>query len=580
MKMNTTRITDGIKTAGGVRYYCFSGHEGYAWFSGIDWIQSEKQVRQMIHSRTGTMISQTGTIADLRKQVDDWVDFRPGIVAEHPGWLDNIFVCGDGTSRVAQGQAGPEVVAFDPQPKFVPSGKLADWHRIMQPFVKGQALPFFVCCLALTGPLLRLIPPGLVPPQVELVGEPKSGKSTLGTLAASIWSGTPGKTEGGGESWDMKLNAFDVHRRNHRDTFLLLDEAETSAESATHRRDVAKMIVMKAASTATKARYTDTKAAPLLRVPILSTTNTPLCDVLQGAGEDAIEAAASRVLSLYITASLPGTPIFDSIPEGFSDMGRAVGALRSAVDAAYGTVGPAFAAGLVDLLAADEAGLQRRIKGGIESASERLRRQRPDGDQRHWAMLAIVEVAGSLAQEFGALPASWGDLSGVVDYVYGRCTSQADGQTQIGLSEGRRFVEYLCRQIAAKKMLSLRMLGPMKKLDCNSQPIIVDQTDGIVYLRPDHFRSTFLNHRAFLDEMKRQGRLRLDKSEQHDRLQIHAPTALKERGFKRVYAIGLDNDAMTDVNEALSTLIAVLKEARAKRASAEKPAKAKPKGKS
>lgn len=563
---NSIGITDGIRTEAGARYYKYSGVDGYVWFGGSDWLRSDKEVRNRILTATGTMISRGTAVATLHKEVDEWSAFRPGIVAEHPGWTGNIFVCGDGSWRVGPGEPGPDVVDFEGLPKFIPQGTISDWQRIMQPFVKGQALPFFVCCLALSGPLLRLVPSGLVPPQVELVGEAKSGKSTLGTLAASIWSGMPGKTEGGGESWDMKINAFDVHRRNHRDAFLLLDEAETSAENRTQRRDVAKMIVMKAASTAEKARYTDTKASPLLRVPILSTTNTPLSEVLHGAGKDAIEAVASRMLSFHMARAATGTLIFDPMPDGYAEMEKAVGGLRSAVDAAYGTAGPAFAEGLVNLVTADEAGLRRRIAGEIGSASDRLRRQRPDGGQRHRQMLAIVEVAGRLAQEFEVLPASWGDPAGVVDYVYGRCTTHADRQAQIALGEGRRFVEYLCRQIVGKKVLPLEFSPDPKKLDCGSHPIVIQQTKAgsVAYMHPDHFRAGFANYRGFLDEMKRQGRRRRDKSEQSDRLQVHAPMSIKRYGFKRVYAIELDSEAMTAVDDEWSALIAKIKKAKAK----------------
>lgn len=548
----SSSIVDGIGTGTGAQYYKFRGRRGDFWFSGQSWIDSENKVRQQICTATGTMISQTATIADLRKQVDEWKNFRRGLVAEHPGWLGNMFVCGDGTWRAGKNQPALDVVAFEHQPKFIQRGTLGDWRRSMAPFVSGQALPFFVCCLALSGPLLRFLPSGLVPPQIELVGERTSGKSTVGMLAASVWSGMPGKTEGGGENWDMTVNAYDVHRRNHRDMFLLLDEAETSAVSSANRRDVAKMIVMKGASTATKVRYTDTHGAPQLRVPILSTTNTPLLDVLHGAGADAIAAATSRMMSLRMTKSASGVTLFDTAPPGYDDMEDAVRALRSAVDETYGSVGPAFAAGLASLVVADENALLQRIRRGIDTARERLRRQRPDGDARHRDMLATVEVAGRLAQEFHVLPGSWGDPTAVIDFIYAQCAADTNQPEKIAESEVQRFSEYLRQQISTGTAFPLWVRHSVDRRLSETCPIVVARTEqgGIAYLRPDHFEATFPQPRRFLSEMKRQGKLVQHESERDERLQVHAPREIKKYGFKRVYAITLNAEAIKVIKAA------------------------------
>ena len=113
-------------------------------------------------------------------------------------------------SGVSLIEGGTEVIiAFQPNPKFTPKSTLAGWQQAVGPIVAQQRLPLLAVSLAFVGPLLRFAPPHLLNPQVELVGEREAGKSTLAALGASVWAGDPNSDVGGGETWDVTVNALD-----------------------------------------------------------------------------------------------------------------------------------------------------------------------------------------------------------------------------------------------------------------------------------------------------------------------------------------------------------------------------------
>lgn len=321
-------IADAIRTDGNGSFYLIQGPGGSVWIALTDLISSEAQVRDRIHRHTGTVLVTAEAKRAFEELVQTYAPIRAGIVASHPGWAGDAYVCGDNSVLTAShASIGVDVVTFAPIKKFRPSGTLTQWHEAMTPFVQNQVLPFFVVSLALSGPLLRFLPAEVMNPQVELVGPAKNGKSTLGTLAASVWAGNPNSTEGGGASWNLTANAYDELRKTHREMAIVLDEAEGSGTHGTGRATLANALIFAGATTSSRRRYTDTQTAPDLRIPVLSTANTPLWEVLRGAAEDARQAALSRMFSIRVARRTGegGLRIFTRRPTGFSKMeiGRA-----------------------------------------------------------------------------------------------------------------------------------------------------------------------------------------------------------------------------------------------------------------
>jgi hypothetical protein len=527
-------------------YFCIDGPSGHLWCSAAELVEGGRELYRRINSRTGATIISQSRFNNLRTMAENYGTFEEGRVAASSGWCGDSFVFGDGDVSSPEG-ADIDVVTMQPLDKFTPQGNLRKWQKRMAPFISGQPLPFFVCALALCGPLYRFLDASVGVVQVELAGEAGSGKSTLGALAASVWAGNPQRTEGGGENWNMTLNAYDTVRFSHRDTFLLLDEAEGSGQMPRVRAEFAKAVVFKGSQSQGKKRLTDTAGSPDVRIPVLSTSNTPLHQVLRQANEQTRDAAMQRMMSLRVSRlpSNDGVMAFQTLPQGHEKAAEAVRDLRSAVDEVYGAPGRAFVRKLVRLAASDEAGLRKRLRLGIKSARDRLSRIDATGEDRHRSMLAAVEVTATLAQEFGILQPGWGTPATVVDFIYRECTASTKRQGQTAEIAYRRFVEYLCQEITIGK------IGPRKPQ--NGQPplypITISRNDqcGVAYLLPEYFKATFPGAPDFLAEMKKSGSLRLHGSEKGDRLQFHPPAKIKRCGFNRVYAIELDEHAIAAV---------------------------------
>lgn len=533
-------------------YFRIDGPSGHHWCSATRLAAGGSDLLGQITRCTGaTMVSQA-KLNTIRAMAEDYVDFEMGSVAAAPGWCGDSFVFGNGDVSSPPEGAGIDVVTLEPIDKFIPRGNLRKWQKQMAPFISGQPLPFFMFAVALCGPLYRFLEPSIGVVQIELVGEAGSGKSTLGAFAASAWAGNSERAEAGGETWDMTLNAYDTIRFSHRDTFLLLDEAEGGGRTARARAEFAKAVVFKGSQSQGKKRFTDTGNSPDIRTPVLSTSNTPLLEVLRQETEHTKNAAMQRMMSLRVvrSSSADGVTVFESLPKGYENMADVVRDLRNAVDKVYGAPGRSFVEELVRLATSDEEALRKRLQRDIERVRGRLFRIDELGEDRHRSMLAAVEVAASLAQEFGILMPDWGNPATIVDFIYRECTATTKRQGQTEEIAFRRFTEYLCRQAAMGK------LRPLTKdqVDSNPpfRPILICQTElgGTAYLSPDHFDATFPGYRSFLIEMKKLGKLILHKSEQGDRFQIHAPSRIKRCGFKRAYAIEMGKEELKPIAKA------------------------------
>lgn len=544
MEMQESYITDAVFDAKTGAWFKVSGARGTVWFSGSDFLTSQTMVLKRIGNDTGLYLADMASKRKLQQEVKETVP-RDGTVASKTGWHGKTFVCGDGS--VMSAESSVDVLAFDPLPKFTAEGELADWHAALAPFVARQSLPLFIIALSLSGPLLRFLSSSALNPIVELVGGKLSGKSTLGTLAASVWAGDPLKTEGGGESWNMTVNAFDDRRDDHRDMFLLLDEAEGGGSDQQTRQKLAASVIFNGAATSKKARATDVNPSPdPLRLALLSTANTSFREVLGSSLSKKNEAAASRVLSIFVhKESEDGLALFDTLPNGYEAAPKPAAAaasdLRDAVDTAYGTAGPAFARALADKVGADEQAFRDEVRARLKLATNRLLRIDASVDIRQCTTLAVVELAGYLAREAGVLPVEWGEPSQITDRVFRQITSVQIAESALAPADSRRLDEYVQRQLKMKKFQpSDAVIIPMPSV-CSMTPgfVFVGERGGRELLvEPDYFERTFDGAKKFLKDAKKDGRLKTSPSEA-DRLQIHAPNWMLKYGFKRIYNIVL-----------------------------------------
>ncbi|WP_313522948.1 DUF927 domain-containing protein [Shinella sp.] len=540
MEMQESYIIDAINDAKTGPWFKAAGPQGEFWFSATQFMKNPVATHADIVVRTGRLILNTESKRRLDEEINRAVR-RDGTVATQAGWSDNAFICGDGC--VVSANISVDVVAFDPLPKFSPEGDLLSWQRAVGPYVQQQTLPFFMVALSLSGPLLRFLPSGTLNPIVELAGEKLSGKSTLGALAASVWAGDPEKTEGGGESWNMTSNAFDLRRDDHRDMLLVLDEAEGAGSDERDRQSLAKSVIFRGATTTKKLRMNQTNRTPApLRLALLSTANTSFREVLRNEPAKRLEAAVSRVLPILVhKLSRDGLALFDSVPAGHHTVADAASELRYASDKAYGTAGPAFAKVLAEKVGAGESAFKVEVRNRITGIVRRLQGIHAAADIRHCRTLAAIELAAYLAREGRVLPAEWGEPCQITDRVFRQIISKPMAVPALAASERGRLEEYVERQLKARKFRpSDAVIVPM--------PSVCDMTPGFVFVdergkrellvEPEYFERTFDGAKKFLKNARQDGRLKTHPSEA-DRLQIRAPNWMLKYGFKRIYNIVL-----------------------------------------
>jgi Domain of unknown function (DUF927) len=167
-------IIDAVQDQLGGRWIRFGTAKRSCWFSLHELHMTEKEVLSRL-SDVGATLLTTPSKNAFKKEIEACKDYRPALVATHPGWLGGHYVFGDGDVIAPPGDAHEVIITFPPNPKFTPLGTLTDWQEAVGAVVTGQRLPLLAVSLAFVGPVLRFAPPHLLNPQVELVGERESG---------------------------------------------------------------------------------------------------------------------------------------------------------------------------------------------------------------------------------------------------------------------------------------------------------------------------------------------------------------------------------------------------------------------
>ncbi len=383
-------ILDAVHDQHGGRWLRYGIGEQAIWFAIADLISEGTTVFRRLSEVGVTCLTSTSQSA-FKRAIEAQSAFRPALVAARPGWLEGFYVFGDGTISAPSADDREVIVTFEPNPKFAPRGTLQEWQDTTGPFIAGQPLISFAIGLALSGALLRFVPRGYVNPQVEIEGGPETGKSSVGVLGASVWSGNPESDCGGGESWDLTINSLDPLKLSHGDGFLFLDEGNLAGASIKERREFARQATFKVAATGGRRRLGDGVQGQHARVSMLSTTNTPLADLIEGgAGER--EAVQSRRITLRIA---PNTPhgVFARLPEGYESAVKASEAMVAVADRYWGTAGREFIRRLVREVERDEMRLRAIVARNLDLF--RSRNRMPSGAARVQKTFALVAVTAA-----------------------------------------------------------------------------------------------------------------------------------------------------------------------------------------
>ncbi|TXM66627.1 DUF927 domain-containing protein [Methylobacterium sp. WL12] len=503
------------------------------------WIPVADFARQEVFSRLADIdprLIEPAAQRALRTEIAHSGTYRSALIATAPGWTAQHFVLGNAamlappvSEHEATGRETAEhevIITFAPHPKFTPRGSLMHWQAALGPLVTEQPFLLFGLALAFVGPLLPFVPSDYLSPLFEFAGEPGSGKSLTGMVAMSVWAGDPNSTEAGGETWNLSPGRFDAVKLAHRHGLLLLDEANL-AGTLDARRSLIQQAIFGMTSSGMRQRYGDPVSGPQSQLAVISTSNRPLRDLIEGAPAER-EALHQRMITIPVAATR-AHGIFDFIPSGYESAAQAAEALRGRVDEQWGTAGSVFVQFVQNNIAHDEGRFRELLARGLAHHRDRLSGEtdRP----RVQKCLALVAVAGLLARRWGVLPTQWGSPAEAVQAV-ARMALSGTGVP----SDPRAVVHAYVERHRAALVEVENLDRPLTKADFEAAVgFLRAGRDGTEVLIPaERFRVEFAAHAVLMRALRAAGHAQTEPG-RNSKLTIKTPRAICREG--RVYCI-------------------------------------------
>ncbi|MER9504708.1 DUF927 domain-containing protein [Mesorhizobium sp. M0579] len=520
-------ILDAVVDQHGSHRVKFGTATNNCWFSVSELQIDERSVFARL-SNAGIQYLEARKKNAFKKEIQDHDGYRSGLVAAHPGWVGSHYVFGDGTVASPKDVPGEVIIAFSGDDKFTSAGTLKEWKTAIGKMITDQPLPLFVLCFALLAPILRFVR-DMMNPQVELVGKPECGKTTLGVFASSVWAGDDDSEVGGGETWDMTINALDPLKIAHAGTLLFLDEANLAEE------EVIIKAIYKTSSKGGRKRWTDREKLPNVGLALLSTSNDPLTNFVKASAVKKA-GAQSRMATVTIDKNQP-LGVLKFMPEGFKSSRAAMKHLRRVAHTSYGVAGRAFVHRLVE---SDPEEIQVEVDKQMARFLRRLRPQDGNGTSRAEQMFAAAFAAGILARKWGILPKRWGKLAPALLAV-ANCIDGSAASQGLHPSAMDRIKAYL-KTVQADLIEYKRLKKPMDRQEFSNAAGVWRDLNGRreLTISTVRFQKEFPDHRDVMKELRASGAI---KSE-NGKLSIKAPRYVCESG--RVYVISLPHHAIAD----------------------------------
>ncbi|WP_157959722.1 DUF927 domain-containing protein [Devosia submarina] len=522
-------ILDAVRDQHGDHWIRYGTSDRALWFSLPDLQLSPQSVFGRL-AGPGMVFLATSTKNRFMNLIEAHEDYREALVASHPGWVGGVYVYGNGECEAQSDDDRPVIVGFEPNRKFDACGTLKGWKQGIHPLVRGQTFPMFALAYSFIGPLLQFAPPDLHNPLVEFVGDPGTGKSTLGVMASSVWGGNPGSDVGGGESWKVTLNSLDPIRRTYSDCQLTLDEGNLLGSNPSERGVLLQIAVFALFSTEVKRRYTDNGSTDHLRHATLSTTNLPVRELV--AARETIQDAIEQRMVTIIPESKFG--VLDSLPRGFTNSRAVIEALRSASDADYGVAGREFVRRLQLWNSHPQNDLPASVRHRMKHYEAHARSQSERSPPRITKTFAITFAAGSLAQKCGLVPGTSWELLDTIRRVHETVATAPKDVENDGLDSIRNYA-------AANwsEMISFDDLAEaIPEREFEATPGFWRQTDGETELLipSSRLQAAFPEYRAMMQSLRDSGHARTEGGK-FPKLTTKSPRWLCPTG--RVYCIRL-----------------------------------------
>lgn len=358
---------------------------------GAGWIELQQQ---------GVVLASAGAKTALLREVDDVREWPQSLyVASDSGFHCGAFVKPDGTV-VGQPAARRFQVLFDGSAIGLgQAGSFQAWQEAVATYASGQSILALATCLAFVGPILRLAPYH-ANVGFELVGPSSTGKTTALDLCSSVW-GAPTSMPGSiAVRWRSTVAGLEAPMAARNYACFPIDEANSAGFNDP-----------KLGSKLADATFLLSEGAPTARFggpatrrshfAFLSTSNAPISQLLRGVDPDAVDAVRVRLITIPVSA---GAGVWDVVPDGCRDTGRAAAALSAAIVSNHGWAIDVFLERLLSEMR-DEESLRQLI---TSHAAEFMRRAGLDDtggiDLRRAQAFAVAYAAGRLAHEWGVLP--------------------------------------------------------------------------------------------------------------------------------------------------------------------------------
>ena len=330
-------------------------------------------------------------------------------VAEEIGLFGNCFILPDGAIPTLPN--GVEAYLCDISPDILPkhktAGTLEGWQELAK-YAIGNTRMMLAFALNFVGPVSAIWSREHV--GFQLTGDRGSGKSAIAVVSTSTWGWDPdpnhGEKYGFGISWNITFNKLEPTCLSYNHTILFLDETGVAGQKDPRNKfaDVLTAI-LRLDSQKVKGRFTDEGPAKVWNVPVLSTSNVSVVQMVKVAKPDEDPGVYSdRLFDIPVPGV--GFGMFEDL-HGFPDNGDLSIYLKKKLAANnHGIAGREFVRrilekraedpqGLKDFLHDRENGYKRTVRKRISTSKEVVRIHNK---------FATVYAAGCLAIEVGILP--------------------------------------------------------------------------------------------------------------------------------------------------------------------------------
>lgn len=345
------------------------------------------------------------------------------------GWHKNCFVLPDNMFGFANAERLILQSSVSPFQNYTCKGTLEDWKGSVSTLCSGNTRLIFGVSAAFAPPLLNFL--GIENGGFHFRGASSTGKTTVLTVAASVWGGKEYT-----QRWRATTNGIEALAAGHNDTLLCLDElSQVDPHSA---GEIAYMLA-NGAGKSRADRNGGYRKKTAWRLIFLSTGEMSLADHMIEAGKKAKAGQQVRIIDIPADTNKYG--IFENLHE--SSNGAAFSQLiGSACNLNYGVPAQTFIRCLINKIDLIIPNIQKVIEDFLFSCSLKG----SDGQVYRVAKrFALVAAAGELATAFGITGWKNGEASESTkacffDWLKSRGGNTSQEELSI-LSQVKRFFE-------------------------------------------------------------------------------------------------------------------------------------------